>query len=162
MCGIAFRLPDVSRLYIWRDPNLDRQQPTQTPSAYGPTQAIGQSRLFSPFDVLAQPMDRLQDLIVQVIVVVCPSAPRSPDYQRGHTNFELAALSPQIIRMERPVRLCRPSARAVLAKTDDVGNDIMCPHCDTFRLHAQSDLDMRLRLFVGIVFGVLAEALYVS
>jgi hypothetical protein len=38
----------------------------------------------------------------------------------------------------------------------------MCPHCDTFRLHAQSDLDMRLRLFVGIVFGVLAEALYVS
>lgn len=64
--------------------------------------------------------------------------------------------------MERLVRLCRSRRLAVRAETHDVRDDVVRSDRDTLRLHAQSDLHVGLRLFVGVVFGVLAQSLYSS
>ena len=76
-----------------------------------------------------------------------------------HTDLELIAFSPDLIRMLRTIGLRGLGRLSVIAQTEHVGNDVSGTSRTAFGLHPQGHLDVRLALRIRVVLWIFAKSL---
>jgi len=76
-----------------------------------------------------------------------------------HTNGEVGSRLLDLVGMVGTVRIASLARGAITKDTNDVRNRVASTDAESLTLHTQSDLDMGLRLGIGIVFGRFGKTL---
>jgi len=136
------------------------------------TKALSQSSLIGSLYRITESLDGWKNLLSEVVLVICEPSRRGgkekvsfvrKQSRREKENLKLTDLElrllPDLVRVVRSIGLTGSSSLPIGSETEDVLHHVSGLGASSSSLDSKSDLDLRLALRVGVVFGVLSESL---